>query len=126
MALWKAVEHVALERSIHNLIESRLRAARIYVTFSKRRKGWPSLWVKAYCFSSNECEVSVRFYKELHDRASGEISYTATGGYLSVARTTPERMADAILSEFSKLMDSVLSTYLRVNEEACDKRFTKP
>ena len=101
------------EQSIQNVVESRLRSARLYDS---------NLFSDSYLYVNVNViglafGIDLEYYKMVIDEASGLRGLAATWSRGLIG--THGRDASYILSSVSELMDLFLVEYLRVNEEAC-------
>jgi hypothetical protein len=101
--------------AIQAAVESRLRSARLYDS----ERFVPYLYINVLVVGKS-FSVSVEYKKEVYDPLSGE-SMPTTAWERS---TTGTHGGDSgyILSTVSRNMDRFLLEFLRVNEEACEKR----
>lgn len=97
------------EKVLQNAVESRLRSARIYDSEMDRYL-YININVTRRSFG-----MSVDFRKVVFDTDSEEVGFATTWSIGS----TGVGDADYILSALYQKMDSFISNYLRVNEEAC-------
>ena len=100
------------ESVVRNVVESRLRSARLYTDEGTR----PMLNVFVH-IAGRAFHVKLYLEKYFYDFASDETSYATTwdGGSTGMHGTD----ASYVLSFVSRHMDQFLVEYLRVNEEAC-------
>ena len=104
--------------SIQAAVESRLRSARLY---SSEATNWLYINVNV---GDRAFSTSLSYNKEVYDPASNQLRNAETweiGG-----TGTHGEDAGYILSLVSQYMDSFLVDFLRVNEEACERRFALP
>ena len=109
-----AAEIGLTKESIRAAAESRLRATRLFSPESKQY-----LYINVN-MGSAAFSLSVEYYKTVYDPLSGLSFSTPT--WNSGATATHGRQSDYILSTLSRNLDLFLVEYLRVNEEACEKR----
>lgn len=110
-----AVEMGLTRETIITMVRARLRAARLYT-----RESEPYLYVHVNAGSQQAAfSVRLQFMKVLSDPISGAESFAPTWEKDFVGQAWE---ADYILSTVSLLMDQFLDEYLRVNEEACQRR----
>ena len=106
------------EESLQAAVESRLRAARLYDPTSATRL---NLYLNAV---GRGTWMNLEFRKLVFDRNSRSAHWAAT--WIHGGGGTYGNDAGDILSLVSTLMDKFLVEYLRVNEEACERRFALP
>ena len=101
------------EEHLQFAAESRLRAARLYVSTPA-----PYLYVRVRVLDS-AFSLNVRYVKRVLDFASGEgdVATTWESGGLGTHDGHPEY----IVSQLSRYLDQFLTEYLRVNEDACER-----
>ena len=97
--------------------ESRLRSARIYTSYTSK---WTHYLYVQVSVVGGAFGIDMYFNKSVFDLASGENFFASTW---SIGKAgTHGRSSSYILSSLSELLDTFLVEYLRVNEEACEKR----
>ena len=105
------------EERIQTLVESRLRAARLYDAAGRHH-----LYVRVGVFVSENRRggaftTEVSFYKTLRDLASNELGQARTWNTGSYGTHSGD--AGYILQSVSEHLDQFMLEYLRVNEAAC-------
>ena len=100
-------------------LESRLRSARLYTSDGLESYVFVSVNVVGNAFS-----IELQFKKLVYDRFSGNTFFAVT--WETGSTGTHGGRADYILSSISQAMDRFLLNFLRVNEDACEKRFSLP
>ena len=115
-ALPAAAKKIGLTKEdVQVAVESRLRSARLYSSEPQSSFFYVNLNVIGSSFN-----IMLQFNKEVYDPASNNTRPTATW----VEGTTGTHSGDGgyILSSLSRLIDKFLVEYLRVNEDACEKK----
>ena len=107
------------DEAIQAAVESRLRSARLYTS----DKSKPFFYVKVHVIG-NAFSIRLFYYKSVYDPLSGNGAYAPT--WNSGVTGTHGGDAGYIRSAISELMDQFLVQFLRVNENACEKRFSLP
>ena len=100
------------EARIRTLVESRLRAARLYDADAE-----PWLYVNAHVRSSGGFSLSVEYKKLVYDAVRGETNYATTWDVNGTGTHSGD--AGFILQGLSEQIDEFILEYLRVNEAAC-------
>ena len=103
------------KEAIQAAVESRLRSARLYKSGPLKPHIYVSVNVLRKAFS-----ISLEFKKPLYDRFSDETLDAPTWQKGVVG--THGGSKGYILSTISEYMDRFLVEFLRVNEDACEKR----
>ena len=109
-----ATEIGLTEEKIQAAVESRLRSARLYDS-----NAYPYLYVNVNVIGI-AFNISVEYKKIVIDSASGH-EFPATT-WTTGSTGTNGRESSYILSSISEHLDRFLVEFLRVNEEACEKR----
>lgn len=107
------------KEALQAAVESRLRSARLY----RSEVLTPRLYVRVNVVGK-AISYSLNYQKLLYDRLSGLSNMATT--WRSSAAGTHGGEAGYILSAISQEMDEFLLKFLRVNEDACEKRFALP
>ena len=97
--------------SIRDAVESRLRSARLYDSAGS------SVLEISVAVSGAAFEIGIRFYKKVLDYSSNIVYRTPTWALRSVG--THGKDSDYIYSNVSRVMDTFLVQYLRINEAKC-------
>ena len=107
------------DEAIQAAVESRLRSARLYTSDESK----PFFYVKVYVIG-NAFSIRLFYYKSVYDPLSGNSNYAPT--WYSGVTGTHSGKPGYIRSLISDSMDRFLLEFLRVNENACEKRFSLP
>lgn len=103
-----------IEDRVHTLMESRLRAARLYGD----HMGAPFLLVSVNSMESGSAfSFSLELFKRVRDSASGLVYSVVT--WSTTVLGTYGRRPDFILQFVSESVDEFILEYLRVNEDYC-------
>lgn len=102
------------KESIENIVESRLRSARIYEVGAPTR-----LFIEVHVISS-AFTVAVKYYKPVQDLNSKIVRFTPT--WVTETFGTHGHDSGFILNIVAEFMEKFLVEYLRANEEACATR----
>ena len=106
-------------KALQATVESRLRSARLYASERLKSYLYVSVTVSGSAFS-----VRLEYSKVLYDPLSGNSYFAMTWG--TGATGIHGGNAGYIQSEISQSVDYFLLEFLRVNEDACEKRFGLP
>ena len=107
------------DEAIQAAVESRLRSARLYTSDKLK----PFFYVKVHVIG-NAFSIRLFYYKSVYDPLSGNSDYAPT--WNSGVTGTHSGKPGYIRSQISESMDRFLLEFLRVNENACEKRFSLP
>ena len=108
-----ATEIGLTKESIQNSVESRLRSARLY-----NEAAYAYLYVGVNVVGV-AYDITLQYHKVLFDPSSNQRNYATT--WIHGSTGTHGRDAGYILSGVAQHMDTFLTDYLRVNEEACSR-----
>ena len=113
-----ALKSGVTEKFIRNVVESRLRSARLYRDIKDAPSLSPLLNLEVRMVG-RAFWVSLELHKRLIDPWSAKVGIAPTWGSTALGLNLDK---ETILSQISQFMDDFLNEYLRVNEEACRKK----
>ena len=112
---------VAVDR-VHNLVESRLRAARLYLAPDSYFAGLDihdRLSIH-FLFNGRAVFVELSYEKHLDDPSSGERALVSTWTLRSLG--LHNRDGNSLMQTLSEMVDRFVLEFLRVNDEDCRRR----
>ena len=107
------------KEAVQATVESRLRSARLYASEEFKSHLFVEVLVIRNAFS-----ITLRYNKVVYEPVSGESLAAIT--WIKGGTGVHGDDAGYILSHLSQYMDRFILEYLRVNEDACEKRFSLP
>ena len=104
------------QKSIKNVVESRIRSARLYSTNAPSN----TLLYVNINVAGRAFNAELSFNKPVYDPFTGTRGIATT--WTTATTGTHGNSSGFILSSLSRLMDEFLVAFLRVNDEACRKK----